>query len=68
MEGLRNELEAKSEELNKMKSLLAAKEQVLNKVKLHVTVIHGLVNFIQHGEFSYSIMQQDTFRYIFCCS
>lgn len=42
MEGLRNELEAKSEELNKMKSLLTAKEQGFNKVKLYMTVIHFL--------------------------
>lgn len=40
MEGLRNELEAKSEELHILKSLLAAKEQELNKVQLNMGVIH----------------------------
>jgi len=39
MEGLRNELKDKSEELVKLKSLLAAK-QGLNKVELHMAVIH----------------------------
>ena len=42
MEGLTNELKDKTEELNKLKSLLAAKEQGLNKVKLYMAVIHLL--------------------------
>jgi len=40
MEGLRNELKDKSEELDKLKSLLAAKQQGLNKVELYMAVIH----------------------------
>jgi len=40
MEGLRNELKDKSEELDKLKSLLAARQQGLNKVELYMAVIH----------------------------
>jgi hypothetical protein len=40
MEVLRDELKDKAEELDKLKSLLAADEQGLNKVELNLAVIH----------------------------
>ena len=40
MEILRKELDDKTEELDKLKSMLAAKEQELNKVQLCMAVIH----------------------------
>ena len=49
MEGLRNELEDKSEQLNKLKSLLGAKEEGLNKT----IVISSKMSNKKHDSFYY---------------